>query len=220
MKFEEIVSLGNSDILEHMASVYKESGKIAESIPYFEAAYNLGNSKAAYELGCMYDTGNAHLKQDMQKALEYYEYAKEHGNLDAINVLGLKYLGSKEYELAHSYFREGYVLRLKFPTFNLGHLYENGFGVTKDSAKACKYYLKSYELGYAEAINSVKKLDPLTLINCFKQQIDKYRTLLDSKDIQISELNQQILELKLRPPELGGPEYEAAKMHFEESGKQ
>ena len=215
MKFEEIVALGNADLLEHMGTLCKESGKIEEAVKYFEAAYQLGNSKAAYELGCIYDIGNILVKQDKQKACQYYEYAKEHGCLDAINVLGKKYLESKEYELAHSYFREGYVLQLKFPTYNLGHLYEYGFGVDRDITKACKYYLKSYELGYNEAMNSIKRLDPVVLINFYNHQLDKYRTIIDSKDIQISELNTQITELKLRPPELGGPDYEAAKTNFE-----
>ncbi len=215
MKFEEIVAFGNSDLLEHMGSLCKESGKLDEAIKYFEAAYNLGNNKAAYELGCMYDSGNPSLQQDTQKALEYYEYAKEHGNLDAINVLGRNYYNSKEYELAYQYFREGYVLQLKLPTNNLGLLYENGFGVEKDLVKACKYYIKSYELGYNEAIHSIKRIDIISLINYFKQQIHKYHAVIDSKDIQISEFNSQITELKLRPPELGGPEYEAAKTNFE-----
>lgn len=97
------------------------------------------------------------------------------------------------------------------PTYSLGALYDNGHGVDKDLMKACKYYIKAFKLGHAGGFSQITKMTHMTLINLFDYQTNKLQMVIDLKD-------QQIEELKLRPPELGGPEYESAKAHFQQSG--
>lgn len=45
--------------------------------------------------------------------------------------------------------------------------------------------------------------------------IDLYEALTKYSSKKIKELEQKIMELEHRPPEIGGPSYEAAKAHFE-----
>ena len=211
MKFQEIVASGDSEMLEKMGMLCKEAGKFKGAFKYFEAAYKLGNSKATYELALMYDTGNSHIKQDVPKALEHYELAIKQGNHDAINTLGRKYYDNKEYAQAHKYFKQGYKLSIMWPTHNMGILYETGLFVEKDLIRACKYYIKAYKLGCTLSLDQIKKMEHTTLVNLFNYQTNKLQLIIDLKD-------KQIAELKLRPPELGGPEYEAAKTHFHHIG--
>ena len=206
MKFDEIVAIGNDKLLKHIGSIYQKEENYKEAVKYYEAAYKLGNISAACKLGDIYDDGGNGIDKDGEKARNYYIAAKEKGHLAAVNALGNHYYDNGNYEEAFSYFKEGHKRGDRFATFNLGLSYCEGKGVPKNIHKALKYYIISYESGPTDVIDDIGKIDLVDIVDFIKCKL-----------IHISELDSQITELKLRPPELGGPEYEAVKTHFDEN---
>lgn len=66
--------------------------------------------------------------------------------------------------------------------------------------------------GYAFPINHEDKIDDIELYEALTRDL-----LVKHDDLarRVLELEQKILELEHRPPSVGGPQYEAAKTHFE-----
>ena len=220
MKFEEIVAIGNDELLIHIGDLYKDNEKFKEAMQHYEAAYKMGSGKAAYVLGEIYGKGNLFTEKNMEKSLEYYEDAKNRGYPPAFTMLGHHYYNNGSHKEAYPYFKEGHKRGEKHSTFNLGLSYFHGNGVTKDLNKALKYYIRSYELGVHNALNKIGLFNSVEIINFIKSRSTKFQHKLDTKDAHISVLESKITELKFRPPELGGPEYEAAKAHFAETQEQ
>ena len=96
---------------------------------------------------------------------------------------------------------------------NLGHCYDEGIGIEQDLLKAAYYYKLACDQGSIKAKNSLKKL----------QNRKEFQDLLLSNYMlllqEVNELKKENLELRLRPPNIGGPEYEEAKERFNKHKK-
>lgn len=68
---------------------------------------------------------------------------------------GLDYYNKSQYSDALGYFRKAAEQGYAAGQFNLGTMYDNGYGVTKDYAEAVKWYRKAAEQGLARGQNNL-----------------------------------------------------------------
>jgi hypothetical protein len=98
-----------------------------------------GNADAISDLGTMYSNG-MFVKQDLPKALDYYEKAIEAGNSFALNQLGVMYFNGKgverDYRAAAEYFQQAADLYDGYALKFLAIMYERGLLGGRDPEKA------------------------------------------------------------------------------------
>ena len=96
---------------------------------------------------------------------------------------------------------------------HIGVCYEKGNGVDKDLLRAMYYYTLSADNGRAAAKTMMESL----------QKNEEFQKLLYSTYLKLQQdneaLKQENIELRLRPPTIGGPEYEEAKESFNKRAK-
>ncbi|MBS1776882.1 MAG: sel1 repeat family protein [Bacteroidetes bacterium] len=117
------------------------------ALPYIEECASRGNYDCNFNLGYYYDNGLGGLSQNTEKAIKYYTIAKEGGDKKsmALNNLGWCYKRLNNYDLAIQYYKLSYELKEGLAASNLGWLYYEGTGVSKDYAKAFQYFKKGEE---------------------------------------------------------------------------
>lgn len=71
----------------------------------------------------------------------------------ALNKIGMKYLNKRDYKKSLTWFRKSMEEGNSFAEYNIGYLYENGFGVKKSAKKALLMYKKSATKGNTIAQN-------------------------------------------------------------------
>lgn len=85
--------------------------------------------------------------KNLEQALYWAEKAKNNHFLAAYDILGLIYISKKEYFLAKMYLEKSAQLGNSNSMYNLGLLYENGTGVTKDLNIAISWYEQAANSG-------------------------------------------------------------------------
>ncbi|KAK8838101.1 hypothetical protein M9Y10_036053 [Tritrichomonas musculus] len=105
-------------------------------------------------MGDLYSYGQG-VKQDYNKAKEYYELSAQRNNSDAFINLGNLYANGygveQDYNKAIKYY-ELSAQRNNLDAFNnLGNLYKNGYGVKQDYNKAKEYYELSAQRNNSDA---------------------------------------------------------------------
>lgn len=124
---------------------------------YFLKAADNNHPSSCWMIGHMIIRGKigSCSASDYQKAIEYFEKAKDLGNVAAINSLGLCYqngLGvNKDTDKALSLFKEAASKNYVYAFNNLGKYYEN----INDFDTAYKYFLKSANLNESYACNKI-----------------------------------------------------------------
>lgn len=125
-----------------------------------------GDASAELKLGEFYEEGEI-VKQDYNKAFEYYLKASNQGIDEATNYVGLCYqdgLGvQKDFEQAAKYFEIASNNGYKYASSNLGFLYLNGLGVERNFNEAYKKISETsnsnrYLLDILEKINNGSKV--------------------------------------------------------------
>ncbi len=95
-----------------------------------------GDPNAMFRMGNNYKYGYNGLEVDLNKAIEWYQKAIEHGDSDAMNSLGLMYRHGEgveqDYEKAISLFNKAIELENFYAYSNLGVMYKKGEGVKQD----------------------------------------------------------------------------------------
>ena len=149
----------------------KDLGKAAE---LYQKAADQGNADAQVNLGWLYQMGEG-VPKDLRKAAELYQKAADQGNARAQFNLGWLYENGwgvpKDLEKQHSFIKKRPTKEQcdwklnNYPAAanqeyaptqsNLGLLYQNGEGVTKDLAKAVELYQKAADQGNAGAQNNL-----------------------------------------------------------------
>lgn len=89
--------------------------------------------------------------QNLEQALYWAEKAKQNQFPMADDILGLIYIGKKEYGLAKTYFEQSAQLGNGNSMYNLGLLYQNGTGVKQDLETALAWYQKAADNGSIDA---------------------------------------------------------------------
>ena len=120
-----------------------------------------GDPSAQYGLGEAYRTGSQ-VRQDYEKAAEWYRKAGEHGHEDAQFGLGdLYHRGygvARDYAAAAEWYRKAAIQGHAKAQWGLGDLHYFGFGVKKDYTKAAEWYWKAGKRGYARAQERLGRL--------------------------------------------------------------
>jgi tetratricopeptide (TPR) repeat protein len=121
----------------------------------YKKAFELGNTRALYALGAMYDNGNG-VEKDPARARFYYEVAAEMKFAPAIVSLGIQQErgigGEKDLAKAYSLYRRAADLGDGRAVNKLGELTEKGLGVAANAGQARALYEKSAAMGEPDAM--------------------------------------------------------------------
>jgi TPR repeat protein len=125
------------------------------AVESYKRAYELGNTRALYALGAMYD-GGIGVDKDPVRARFYYEIAAEMKFAPAIVSLGLQHERGvgvpADPAKALSFYRHAADLGDARAINKLGVFAEKGLGVSQDAKKARAFYEKSAAKGDEEAM--------------------------------------------------------------------
>lgn len=116
-----------------------------------ELAHEGKDSRAQVSMGILYEEGKF-VKQDDQKALEYYLMAAENGSTGAMNNIGNFYFHgkgvAKAYDKAFTWYRKAADLSGNAAAeCSLGMCYQYGYGTAIDHEKARSFYEMSAKQG-------------------------------------------------------------------------
>ena len=137
---------GNADAMCNLGVIYAcYQFDYPKAMYYLEQSAEKGCIGGIVNLGNMYREGRG-VKQDFQKAKEYYLKAMEKGNADAFSLLGIINIQEKNYSEAKSNFEKAISLGCVTANINLGHMYRNGQGVKQNIQKAMELYQKALDV--------------------------------------------------------------------------
>ena len=125
---------------------------------YFKIASDSGHPSATYLMAKMYYKNNIGTgsNDDLEKAFNLYNKAKELGSIASVNSIGIFYLNGlypvkKDFNKALECFNKAASYDYVYAYNNLGLIYEG----KKDFNKALEYFIKSANLGESWACNKV-----------------------------------------------------------------
>lgn len=146
-----------------MAALAAKNGKAA--IPLFEEAAQFGSSRALWALGQIYAGGKG-IPADKEKSQQYYRQAAEKGFALAAVLIDKNFdAAMKELEVfpedakallstCQRAASEGCVAE----QFNIGIMYKNGYGLTKDPKKATRWLSAAAAKGDGQAAAALKTI--------------------------------------------------------------
>ncbi|OPY97115.1 hypothetical protein A5906_37325 [Bradyrhizobium sacchari] len=121
----------------------------------YRAASELGNPRALYELGLMYDSGNG-VEKDPERARFYFEMAAERKVAPALVSLGLQQErgvgAASDPAKAYAFYRRAADLGDATAINRMGELAEKGLGTRQDLKLARALYQKSAAMGGLDAM--------------------------------------------------------------------
>ena len=131
------------------------TGNYAGAVASYKTASELGNARAIYELGWMYDSGNG-VEKDPDRARFYFEMAAEKKVAPAIVSLGVQQergIGApSDPAKAYALYQRAADLGDATAINKMGELAEKGLGVTQNLKQARAFYEKSAAMGALEAV--------------------------------------------------------------------
>jgi uncharacterized protein len=136
--------------------------EFSKGLELFEELHEEKNVEATTILANYYIHGVTALDKDVDKALSYFSFLSDMGEVSADVSIGNIYYEKKEYDKAVEMYEK--VLEQEDTNFhsvvlnNMAVLYHLGLGVEKDTRKAMQYYKRSIGLGDASAKNNLKQL--------------------------------------------------------------
>lgn len=135
----------------------------ALAIQWLQRAVKGGSPKAIYLLGLCHRDGSGGLKVDVERAFKLFTQAARENHPPAFNALGdACMLGEGcpiDYALAGKHYRAAADKGDRSGMFSLGAGYDRGaYGLTKDRAKALRWYTQAARAGHAGAKRRLKEL--------------------------------------------------------------
>lgn len=126
-----------------------------------ERQCNNGDAGSCVDLGILYYDGDD-VKQDYNKAMEFYSKACEMNNAEGCAYLGILYYygdGVKQdYKKAMELYNKACEMNNALGCNNLGILYYNGKGVKQDYKKAMKFVIKTCEIDTKICEDTIEEL--------------------------------------------------------------
>lgn len=123
---------------------------------------NQGDAIAQNSLGVMYAQGKG-VRQDYQKAVEWYTKAANQGDAIAQFNLGLMYSEGQgvrqDYQKAFEWYTKAANQGFAIAQYNLGWMYYNGQGVRQDYRKAKERFGLSCDNGHQLGCDAYKNLN-------------------------------------------------------------
>ena len=151
---------GSSEGLFRVGKFYQEGreGVLIDYVlarDYYMQALNLGNEKAANNIGCLYYNAEG-VTRDYGEALKWFKKAAELGNGDSCNSIGNMYLNGvgveKNSEKAMAWYQKSADLGNNFAMANVGYMYR--YYKFKER-EAMEWYKKAANLGNTWAMNQI-----------------------------------------------------------------
>lgn len=153
---------------------------------------------------------------DIDKAINLYLKCIENNSLVAMANLAYIYTHSKphkNYKNAFELYKKSAYGKYVHAEFQLGIMYNNGYGVKKDNDKAIYMYMKAFHNKY----NCLYACDiryHINLIITAEMFSNKWKECEELKK-KLKEKDEYIIHLESKPPNEKGLIYEEAELHFE-----
>lgn len=147
-----------------------------KALQYFQLAATQGQVEAQFNLGICYLDGKG-TEKDAPKALQYMQLAADQGYAAAQEVLASSFYYSgieveKDFMKAFHYLELSAKQNNAKAQYNLGTLYEQGEGVTRDERQAFAWYEKAANNGFEQA--------KIAMTRCQQAMIERARSQLRS----------------------------------------
>ena len=167
---QQIALKGDAQALFQLAINYEQGRGGAENqqeaFYCYQQAAELGCPRGYWGMAFLYDQGKYGVKRDKKKAEEMHRKAGAAGYApsasrfgaawpDAARVLGLTAAEAREQARTR---RRAAVEGYASEQYNLGVMYQTGFGLPKDMAKAREWFQKAADQGDVQAKSVLKKL--------------------------------------------------------------
>jgi hypothetical protein len=110
-----------------------------------------GDTDAQFKLATAYDYGQG-VQRNSTLAFHWYRKAAKRGHAEAQTSLGSLYQAENMYKKARFWYETAAAQNHPLATNNLAFLYDLGLGVPQDRKKGHTLYLKSANLGWADAM--------------------------------------------------------------------
>ncbi len=166
------------------------SGMMAQSpindINTLKGRANAGDPTSLYQLGKVYENGEMGQKQNIKKALDYYEKASLQQYDSALYALGRIYSKGtgvdKNEAIALTYYKTASQGGHAEASYQAGIAYEQGVGITPSLKDAIKYYLIAFEQGYTNAFDKLQKMPVEQYADKNSSAYVKYQEKLTEKE--------------------------------------
>jgi len=133
---------GNRSSCMELAEFYKINGDYSKTVIYSKKSCELNADSCSY-IAEIYYHGEI-VKQDYEKAIEFYKKACSRGNIDACRNIGFMYDKGEgiaiNHEKAVKFYREACKGKDTTACYMLAYSYERGIGIKKDYIKSLKFY--------------------------------------------------------------------------------
>jgi TPR repeat protein len=110
-----------------------------------------GDMESQFRLGSLYDSGYGG-PSNAKETEKWYKRAAEAGHSEAQNSMGSIYQAESRYAEALLWYEKAAAQNNALAISNLAFMYDQGLGVNQDIERARQLYLKSANLGEAQAM--------------------------------------------------------------------
>ena len=126
-----------------------------------ESSEKVVDAEELFVLGLRYYSGNG-VRQNYEKAMEYFHKAAELGYAPAQASLGEMYREgrgvNRDYKESFKWYLKAAESGMSESQYNVGYMYYHGEGVEVSKEKAADWFMKAAEQGYAPAQNYLGKM--------------------------------------------------------------
>ena len=148
--------------LFNQALELEQSGQLNEALESYIKAANQNVREAQYNLGYMYEEGEAGLKPDISLAVKWYRKAAEKNLPEAQHMLGNLYSEGRgvpeDYIAAAKWYNKAADQNFAFSQYQMGILYSVGQGVEISPETSSTWFLKAAKAGMPEAQYQIGQL--------------------------------------------------------------
>ncbi|CAO3591885.1 unnamed protein product [Absidia cylindrospora] len=110
-----------------------------KGLQWFEKSATLGNRYSQFITGLVYEKGTI-VKQDLDKAEEFYRSSADQGFVDSQAALGIYLIDRNQTEQGVYWLKQAVLMNNPRALLKLGIMHETGQGVAKDHSLATHYY--------------------------------------------------------------------------------
>lgn len=139
----------NGSALFDQALELEKGGKLIEALGLYVKAAEQNVREAQYNLGYMYEEGEAGLKPDISMAVKWYHKAADQNLPEAQHMLGNLYSEGRgvpeDYVKATKWYEKAAAQNYLYAQYQMGVLYAAGQGVEINKKTAAKWFLKAAE---------------------------------------------------------------------------
>jgi TPR repeat protein len=136
-----------------LAFAYQQAGNLQDAFADYRKAADLGDARAQYFLGRMYEHGDKQLPKDSAQALYWYRKLADHGDADSLNNVAWEYATSDDPAIrnpitALEYARRAVDLQKEHPNPNYLDTLAEALYINNQADEAVKTELQALALAH------------------------------------------------------------------------